>query len=91
MATPPWAHTPLGTHPPQTHTPRQTPPGRHPQADTSPGRHPSGQTLPLCRHPPCPVHTGIHTPPLQCMLGYSQQAGGTHPTGMYTCFTKFSR
>ena len=21
----------------------------------------------------------------QCMLGYSQQAGGTHPTGMHSC------
>ena len=26
------------------------------------------------------------TPPVQCMLGYGQQAGGTHPTGMYSCF-----
>ena len=25
------------------------------------------------------------TPPNQCMLGYGQQAGGTHPTGMQTC------
>ena len=25
-------------------------------------------------------------PPAQCMLGYGQQAGGTHPTGMHTCF-----
>ena len=35
--------------------------------------------------PPCPVHAGIHTPPAQCMLGYGQQAGCTHPTGMYSC------
>ena len=28
------------------------------------------------------------TPPTsaQCMLGYSEQAGGTHPTGMHSCF-----
>ena len=26
------------------------------------------------------------TPPAQCMLGYSQQAGSTHPTGMHSCF-----
>ena len=26
------------------------------------------------------------TPPAQCMLGYGQQAGGTHPTGMHSCF-----
>ena len=25
-------------------------------------------------------------PPVQCMLGYGQQAGGTHPTGMHSCF-----
>ena len=25
-------------------------------------------------------------PPAQCMLGYGQQAGGTHPTGMQSCF-----
>ena len=24
-------------------------------------------------------------PPVQCMLGYIQQAGGTHPTGMHSC------
>ena len=47
---------------------------------------PPGQTA------SCPVHAGIHTPllhsacwdthtpPAQCMLGYGQQAGGTHPT-----------
>ena len=35
--------------------------------------------------PPCPVHAEIHPPPAQCMLGYGQQAGGTHPTGMYSC------
>ena len=36
---------------------------------------------------------GRYSPPLgqvsphQCMLGYGQQAGGTHPTGMHSCFT----
>ena len=25
------------------------------------------------------------TPLAQCMLGYGQQAGGTHPTGMQSC------
>ena len=24
-------------------------------------------------------------PPAQCMLGYGQQAGDTHPTGMHSC------
>ena len=44
-----------------------------------------------------PLHAGIHThradtpppqpdtPPARCMLGYGQQAGGTHPTGMHSC------
>ena len=62
----PWADTPLGRHPFLS---------RHPQADT-PRADTPGQT------PPCPVHAGIHTPPLpsacwdthppvQCMLGYT--------------------
>ena len=53
----------------------------------------SGQT------PPTPRQTsslGRHPPPAQCMLGctppadttgYGQQADGTHPTGMHSCFT----
>ena len=43
-----------------------------------PGRHQSGQIPP-----------GRHTPPVQCMLGYGQQADGTHPTGMHSCFFSF--
>ena len=27
--------------------------------------------------------------PAQCMLGYGQQAGGTHPTGMQSCYYYF--
>ena len=27
-----------------------------------------------------------YTPLAQCMLGYGQQAGGTHPTGMHSCY-----
>ena len=61
-----------------------TPMGRHPLwTDTplgrSPGQtpHPSGQTP----HPP-----GQTTTPAQCMQGYGQQAGSTHPTGMQSCF-----
>ena len=42
-------------------------------------------------HPPdqTPFPPGAHTPSPreQCMLGDTdQQAGGTHPTGMHTCF-----
>ena len=39
----------------------------------------------------CHTHTPGETPPgqtahpAQCMLGYAQQAGGTHPTGMQSC------
>ena len=74
----PRADTPQAdTHLPQADTP---PPGRHPPGQTPPRQTP-GQT------PPCPVHAGIHTPPVQCMLGYGQQVGGTHPTGMHSCHT----
>ena len=38
------------------------------------------QTLPLGRHSPWA------DPPAQCMLGYGQQAGSTHPIGMHSCF-----
>ena len=36
---------------------------------------------PLGRHPSL---LGRHPSPEQCMLGYGQQAGGTHPTGMHS-------
>ena len=86
----------------------QTPPGHTPPWAYTPW----GDTpLPSeCRdtHPPpsaCrdihphPVHAGIYTPAAQCMPGYGQQAGGTHPTGMhsslfvffYIKFDKFKR
>ena len=44
-----------------------------------------------------PLHAGIHSPlgrhpPLaQWMLGYGQQVGGTHPTGMHSCNSKLAR
>ena len=38
----------------------------------------------------CAIHLGRH-PPAQCMLGYCQQAGGTHPTGMHSCSAYFHR
>ena len=34
----------------------------------------------------CPIACW-DTPPVQCMLGYGQQTGGTHPTGMQSCLT----
>ena len=67
--TPPWA----GTHPLGRHPPGQTPPT--PCPDT-----------PLGRHPPAQCMLGYtHTHPAQGMLGYGQQAGSTHLTGMYSC------
>ena len=45
---------------------------------------PEAEDTPMGRHPP------RQTPPTQCMLGYGQQAGGTHPTGMYSCFELFN-
>ena len=74
--TSPWAdttprQTPLGRHPLGRHTPL----GRHPL-----GRHPHGQT------PPWADILPGQTPPAQCILGYGQQAGSTHPTGMHSCF-----
>ena len=57
----------------------------HPRVDTPwadtppPGRHP------LDRHTPLGRHTPWADNPPQCMLGYGQQAGGTHPDGMQSC------
>ena len=50
-----------------------------PWADTPWADTPWADT-PLGRYSP-----GRH-PPVQCMLGYGQQAGGKHPTGMHSCF-----
>ena len=47
--------------------------------------HPSPGQTPPGRHPPGQKPPQADTPPAQCMLGYGQQAGGTHPTGMYSC------
>ena len=48
----------------------------------TPGQTPPGQTTPEETPPEDPPG---QTPPAQCMLGYGQQAGGTHPTGMHSC------
>ena len=87
---PPWAdttpcpvhagiHTPLGRHPlsrhPRADTPRQThtPLGRHPLPSACWDTH------------PLPSACWDTHPPTQCMLGYGQEAGGTHPTQMHSC------
>ena len=40
----------------------------------TPQADPPGQTPPPGRHPS-----------VQCIVGFGQQAGGTHPTGMHSC------
>ena len=78
-------------------TPEQTQPGRHlpgrhppgqtlltPWVDT-PRQTPPLADNPLRHFPPFPGHARIHKPPGQCMLGYGQQAGSMHPTGMHSC------
>ena len=65
---------------PWADTPRQTPPGKHPPwADT-----PQADT-------PLPNACWDTHPAMQCMLGYNQQAGGTHPTGMHSCLFLFQQ
>ena len=59
---------------------RYTPWQVHPPGQVPPGRYPPGQVHPAARYTPRQVH-----PQPQCMLGYGQQAGGTHPTGMHSC------
>ena len=65
--TPPWADTALDRHPPPD----------IPGAETPPAQCMLGYTH------PCPVHAGIHAPPLFAATA----ADGTHPTGMHSCFT----
>ena len=62
-------------------------PGQVPWADTPLGRHPLWADTPTPGQTPPAQYILIHTPS-QCMLGYGQQAGGTHPTGMHSCWCK---
>ena len=55
------------------------------QVHTPLGRHTPWQVHPLGRYTPQQIHPRAGTPPVQCMLGYGQQAGGTHPIGMHSC------
>ena len=66
-----------------------TPPGQTPPGQTPPGAD-THRPVHAGIHTPSPVHAGIHTPLVQCMLGYGQQVGGTHPTGMHSCLTEKS-
>ena len=73
----PWAGTPPGRYTlwavhPQAGIPRQG----HPPGQVPPGQVPPGQVPPRAGTPPSTVHAGR----------YGQQAGGTHPTGMQSCY-----
>ena len=95
----PWSRHPQEHTPQSRHPWEQTPPrSRHPleqtplpQEQTPPGsRHPQEQT-PLSRHPPPGADTPSpreQTPPpgAEHAGRYGQRAGGTHPTGMQSCF-----
>ena len=83
-------YTPGQVHPPGRYTPGQVYPlGRYtPQAGTPPGRYTSWAGA-----PPWRVHPQEGTPPGQVHPlravhagRYGQQAGGTHPTGMHSCY-----
>ena len=79
--TPPGRYTPPGRNTSGRYTPRA---GTPPWAGTPPQVHPQAGTPPGTDTPP-----GRYTPE-QCMLGYGQQAGSTHPTGIHSCFSLIS-
>ena len=63
------------------------------QAGLHPGGPPPGEGVlhlrGLCRRLPPGLPTGElgrHPPSAPRYMGYGQQAGGTHPTGMHSCF-----
>ena len=85
-----WDTHPLDRHPsPLGQTPRAenlpgNPPGQKAQGRHLPGQTPPGQNPPgqIPRQTPW-----ADIPPVQCMLGYGQQVGGMHPTGMHSCYS----
>ena len=98
--TPPQSRPPPGADPPgadlpgSRHPPKQTPPGADTppgpgtppdQVPPTPGTPPPGPgTLPWSRYTPHPLE---QTPPGAEHAGrYGQHAGGTHPTGMQSCY-----
>ena len=93
-------HTPPGADPPEQTLPEQTPGAEPPRTNTPWSRPPgSRHTTPQSRHPPVADTPLEQTPsprsrhhPLPPPLGrhtvrYGQSAGGTHPTGMQSCFS----
>ena len=83
----PSRYTPLGRYTLwQVHPP--PPAGTHPPVSTH--THQGMYTAPPERYTPrAGAPPGRYPPHRQkCMLGYGQQAGGTHPTGMQSCYLK---
>ena len=75
-------YTPQGRYTP----PRQAPLGRYtPWAGTPPRQVHPQQVPPLQRYPLAGTPQGSYTSPPD-NTGYGQWAGGTHPTGMHSCF-----
>ena len=72
---PPGADSPGRGHPPPPDSVHRG--GGLPQCML--GYHPPGADTPRSRHPPCP-------PAAEHAGRYGQRAGGTHPTGMQSCF-----
>ena len=62
-----------------------TPPGRPHLGRPPPGRQPPWADTPQADTSTRPDTPHGQTPPVQCMLGYGQQAGSMHPTGMQSC------
>ena len=77
------------THPRQVHPWAGTPPRllHPPWAGTPPAGTPPIRYISACwdTHIPAQCILGYTPTPVQSMLGYGQQAGGTHPTGMHSC------
>ena len=63
-----------------------TPPGRY----TPPDRYTPHRYTPRQVHPRGTVTPRGRYTSQQCMLGYGQQAGSTHPTGTHSCFSLIS-
>ena len=78
-------HPAWQVHHPQAGTPRQV---HHLQVGTPPGQvHPQAGTPTQAGTPRLAGTPRESTPPKpQCMLGYGQQAGGIHSTGMHSCY-----
>ena len=81
-------HAGIHTHLLGRHTPGQTPPADTPLLGRYPlGRHPSERhPLPLGRPPPGKHPLGRHPPPGGHPPRTATAAGGTHPTGMHSCW-----